>query len=612
MSKSGPHSILSLEVSRDGTQIRISACTRSSGDEKTVREYETKNINDAEIDNTCSAIVHLLNCAGRQGKLGRKSLDELKNAGQVLYDSLLTAQVKKKLALTESEHLMVILDDRLVHIPWELLFDGNIFLCQRFNIGRLVKTCQRMSNAALREIHKPLKMLLIADPRNDLEDAYKEGVSLRNELDKNIDVIQVDLRSSMVDATSIKGALRNYDILHYAGHADYDKSTPVDSGFLMEGGKLTVSDIMDMTGTAPLPALVFSNACRSGHTDIRRVGDNYEDDIYGLANAFLLAGVQHYIGTFWDVQDEPSHYFAEDFYKELINGSMIGEAVTKARQGSIKKYGEDTIVWASYMLYGDPTARYVKSSMPARADSTADESHEHPEELAGSLRGTNTEIIFPKKRNRLLVLGFVMLVILASLLGVFLFKAPIDNPTVKPDSVSEDLEKAAKQKRTDDLVAALLKDYRDNQKGGKGRSEAVGTKGPPTLVFLNIRANGITEEDKEYILTGITGKLRNSGSVLVVERDIIDKLLEELRLGSSELADQATVLEIGKILTAQIISTGSISRDGRDWQVSLRFIDTETTAIQAALTSTLEATDAETVTDVIGNEILNKIRVGKH
>jgi curli biogenesis system outer membrane secretion channel CsgG len=135
--------------------------------------------------------------------------------------------------------------------------------------------------------------------------------------------------------------------------------------------------------------------------------------------------------------------------------------------------------------------------------------------------------------------------------------------------------------------------------------------GVPTLVFLNIRANGISESDKEFIITGITDSLRTSKRVQVVEREILDKLLEELKLSSSHLAEPAKVLEVGKILAAQIISTGSISRDGSDWQVSLRFIDTETTSIQAAVTESLETKDKAEVVAVLSKEILNRVKLDK-
>ncbi|MFV1951287.1 MAG: CHAT domain-containing protein, partial [Nitrospinota bacterium] len=354
--------VFSLEMARDNGKIKISAYEKFPEDEKTIRHYEFQDICDDEIRKMCAAVVDLLNRTNHHGKIDKKTLKELQTAGQFLYDSLLTNLVKEKLAATNTRHLIVSVDDRLVQIPWELLFDGNSFLCQRFNMGRVVSTSQRISEPAIRKIEKPIKMLIIADPKGDLEASYNEGVRLRDKLDNNNETVEVHLRTSLVDVKFVKGALRDFDVVHYAGHADYDIKNPSNSGFLMENGKLKALDIINMIGAKPLPSLIFSNACKSGHTDMWRVGGDYETEIYGLANAFLLAGVQHYIGTFWDVQDEPSLYFALDFYKELMDGVMVGEAVRKARLGVIERYGEDTIIWASYMLYGDPTVRYVDLS----------------------------------------------------------------------------------------------------------------------------------------------------------------------------------------------------------------------------------------------------------
>jgi hypothetical protein len=110
-----------------------------------------------------------------------------------------------------------------------------------------------------------------------------------------------------------------------------------------------------MGGLQPMPSLVFSNACQSGHSGEWRIGEEDEQQIFGLANAYLLSGVRHYIGTFWEILDEPSSQFAKLFYGSVSQGESVGEAVRKAREKLIEAHGEETIVWAGYMLYGDPT-----------------------------------------------------------------------------------------------------------------------------------------------------------------------------------------------------------------------------------------------------------------
>jgi hypothetical protein len=64
---------------------------------------------------------------------------------------------------------------------------------------------------------------------------------------------------------------RNYDIPPMRYHADYDMKTPLNSGFLMEDGKLTASDIMNMTAVPFL--LSFSQCLQVGtyrYVDSRR------------------------------------------------------------------------------------------------------------------------------------------------------------------------------------------------------------------------------------------------------------------------------------------------------------------------------------------------------
>jgi CHAT domain-containing protein len=43
----------------------------------------------------------------------------------------------------------------------------------------------------------------------------------------------------------------------------------------------------------------------------------------------VLSGVNHYIGTFWEVLDEPSNRFAIEFYKQLVSGATIGDSVRR-------------------------------------------------------------------------------------------------------------------------------------------------------------------------------------------------------------------------------------------------------------------------------------------
>jgi len=183
-----------------------------------------------------------------------------------------------------------------------------------------------------------------------------------------METFRASLKIHPVDIAYVKKNIRDYDVVHYAGHADYHAENPSESGWLLSDGRLKASEISTMGGLQPMPALVFSNACQTGQTVEWQIQEGYEQQIFGLANAYLLAGVQHYIGTFWEILDEPGSCFSKSFYGFLADGYPIGEAIRRAREQLITTYGEETIVWASYMLYGDPTFSLSSSQKQKRTE----------------------------------------------------------------------------------------------------------------------------------------------------------------------------------------------------------------------------------------------------
>jgi CHAT domain-containing protein len=346
---------LIIEASRENGYIKVSVYERSEGGERTLRPYEHIEVPWEQIETSRREVISLLNRANRRAKVTREILESLKKSGQVLFDLLVPSKAREKLSSTEARNLILYVDDKLVHIPWELLFDGRQFLCRRFAMGRIVRTRQAPTALSSRTPKAPFKVLVVADPRGDLDASYREGIEIRNFLDEKRVIFHVDFKSHPVDVPFVKKNLRDYDIVHYAGHADYHSENPSESGWLLKDARLKASEISAMGGLQPMPSLVFSNACQSGHSGEWRIGEEDEQQIFGRANAYLLSGVQHYIGTFWEILDEPSSHFAKLFYGSVSQGECVGEAVRKAREKLIEAHGEETIVWASYMLYGDPT-----------------------------------------------------------------------------------------------------------------------------------------------------------------------------------------------------------------------------------------------------------------
>lgn len=350
-------STLILEIVSAKNKLSMSLYERSS----TVHQHEDIFVSFQEIDNLCQEVTNLLNKSNEKGKLASGVYSELKKVGQLLYDQLLTNNIKHKFKSTKIENLLILIDEGLVHIPWELLYDGVQFLCLRFNIGRNVKTRQVLRDAGQKTIGAPIKMLILADPTNDLKSARQEASLIEKELDKKRKTINVAKKVTNLYIQYLRMNIRDYDIVHFAGHADYDINDPSNSGWRLTDGRFTAKDIESMGSSAPLPSIVFSNACQSAQATTRKVDSDSEIKIFGLANAFLIAGVRHYIGTFWKIPDDISASFAKEFYSRIITGMSIGESIKNARLRIIKDFGEDTIIWGSYVLYGDPEVSFVTS-----------------------------------------------------------------------------------------------------------------------------------------------------------------------------------------------------------------------------------------------------------
>ncbi len=374
----GGEHVFQIDVTREANQIKISAYERVSGQFTTVRQYEEIPAPMDRIQGRCNEIVETLNQVNRRGKVPTDVLARLRTIGREFYNDLFPLDIREKLSKSAADHLVVSLDDRLVHIPWELLHDDRQFLCQRFSMGRLVQTRQTVKGMGSRRLEMPLKMLILADPAGGLPSARAEGTELSVLLEKRKEVINAAMKSEGVSQDLLREALRHFDLVHFAGHSEYNSGDPGQSGWTLDDGQFTAEDILSMAGAATPPAFVFSNTCQSARTGEWAVADHYQSEIFGLANAFLLAGVRHYLGTFWDVPDESSRQFAMAFYDCLLSRMSIGDAVRCARTKLIADYGEESIIWAGYVLYGDPLTRYVQPAGAGADDDPSGAEPDHP------------------------------------------------------------------------------------------------------------------------------------------------------------------------------------------------------------------------------------------
>ena len=617
-----------LDIELNGNIIKASLSEHGGAQKETLQQYISKTVDEGELSRLARQMTEQFQQAKSQGKINNDALNLMRESGKALVDLLLVPEIQEKLKKVELANLLIRMNEPMVQVPWEMLHLADEFFCLKYNIGRSVTTSQKVSERPQRNLELPLRMMAVIDPTEDLPFARAEGKELVD-LGEQLPNLLTVFANEGVTRESLSDEMCNFDLCHFAGHGEYDEQNPEKSSWRLKGGVFPASDIANMSATRPLPSLVFSNACFSGKTESWQVSDHYNEQLFGMANAFLLAGARHYLGSFWEVTDQSGHTFAARFYNALLAGEPVGQAVRLARQALFEKYGEDSILWASYLLYGDPSMVYfpVESLSAGESDegSVTDEK---------AMASTPSQEINSSGQDYLKWLMGAAIVLAVAIGGVALNRDPA--PAVAPSVIviengqggnnsdgikdalvmyqqgkfaealpllqarvnaSPDDRMAAaflksaqsrvaliNQKEKQKEIEQLTKDLIARHKAG-GEADTVQdrwTSRPLSVAFLDMALKGDTILDagkQAYVPLGLVEGLQLDSSLKVVDRALLEQLLTELKLGSSELADSEAQLQVGRILAARLLMTGTILGMGDQGQISVRIVDTETSEI---------------------------------
>jgi hypothetical protein len=110
----------------------------------------------------------------------------------------------------------------------------------------------------------------------------------------------------------------------------------------------------DLDGLANLPSLVFFNACEAARVRkprrplaARLLASRRSSSV---AESFLGNGVANFLGTHWPVGDQAALVFSTNFYRNVLDGALLGDCVLAARRHVLEL---GSIDWADYVLYGN-------------------------------------------------------------------------------------------------------------------------------------------------------------------------------------------------------------------------------------------------------------------
>lgn len=251
-------------------------------------------------------------------------------------------------------------DRNSASIPWEAMYFDDDSPALRPGISRLYAIEQRSRSVAgplRRNRNEAIRLLLVDNPTGDLAGAARESQAIAEIFKAGNGALHV-LSAGDAHRAAVMEALDSgdFDILHYAGHADFDPASPSASCLKLADGPMTAADLCQLQR---VPQLIFLNACESGR--IRgeepvtvHSARNFEFLAkVSLAEALLASGVQSFIGTYWPVNDLAACAFSQVFYEALVAGKPVAVAMSEARQKLVSMNSRD---WANYLHFGDPTA----------------------------------------------------------------------------------------------------------------------------------------------------------------------------------------------------------------------------------------------------------------
>lgn len=117
----------------------------------------------------------------------------------------------------------------------------------------------------------------------------------------------------------------------------------------------------------------------------------------------------------------------------------------------------------------------------------------------------------------------------------------------------------------------------------QGRADADSGKIKIAVLDFQLQGDKFANDDMggivaEWFITAMV----NAGRFDIVERSLLQKILSEQKLIMTGMVDTGSATQLGKLLGAKVIITGSVMRLGEVFEINARMIDVESTSIISA------------------------------
>ncbi len=305
---------------------------------------------------------------GSQKWVSQAIESKLRRIGKYLYDRLIPEPIRIVLNETHDPGpLSLMIESDETDIPWEILHTEGAsaeFLCLKYRLSRWIPGARYLNR------RMPISTAFCAEAGNvEQPEIPRQKPAPLPGTKAEIDTIRKANKKLGVATDVLQDAWRNqilehleerdFQLFHFAGHADAREGSPDTSILHLNGGWIEVQDLVD-----PIPVrlktnhpFIFLNACSTGFQDQAITGNG------GWPHRFLgSCGCSGFLGPTWPIKSEAALTFARSFYHHAQNHETLGEAVRLARQSSPRtpSFSRASLDCRllSYRLYGHPNARF--------------------------------------------------------------------------------------------------------------------------------------------------------------------------------------------------------------------------------------------------------------
>lgn len=251
--------------------------------------------------------------------------------------------------------LRITAQQRLRHLPWELLYRDGSFLTVSAPAPVLPVRAVSAGAAGQTAVvpgNRPLRVLFMATSPEDVEPVLNfeaEEAAILSATDRTGMELVVEESGSLEGLRFLSSdyGAGYFDVLHLSGHATIDKNGQ--PTFLVEnefGGLVyATADQIAQAMAGRWPRLVFVSGCLTGNAPDRGTFPS-------MSESLVHAGAPAVLGWALPVGDASATDFAAELYRALASGQPLDQAIIEARQ---HLYTNKRGNWHLLRVYADKT-----------------------------------------------------------------------------------------------------------------------------------------------------------------------------------------------------------------------------------------------------------------